>query len=151
MATPQTYHHQVSLGVMEIIIVRSSLTRISLNIMARQQLTTWRKLLGISISALSRSGDNRILMKKCNCWDKDPYRETPGPSTIIRSAQPGKGFDSMINVRHSGGNHFRYVAHPEIREAVTTLVMPDTLPGTNNSKVKGQSPGTMERIYIEFN
>lgn len=50
----------------------------------------------------------------------------------------------MINVRPIGGNRSRYIKCPEIREAVIALVKPDVLLGTNDSKVKGQSPSPMD-------
>jgi len=49
-----------------------------------------------------------------NLWGINLYPERPVPDWIE--------FDSMINVRPSGGNRSRYVESTKIRDAVTTIV-----------------------------
>jgi hypothetical protein len=49
-----------------------------------------------------------------NLWGINLYPERPASEWIE--------FDSMINVRPSGGNRSRYVERAEIRDVITTIV-----------------------------
>ncbi len=109
---------------MEIIIVRSSVTKASLNIMAQQQFGDMVKAVvdieqGImAIGGELHSDEEAVLLEQGslqrNLWGINLYPERPAEEWIE--------FDSMINVRPSGGNRSRSVERLEIREAVTAVV-----------------------------
>ncbi|MFO0699661.1 MAG: DUF5674 family protein [Nitrospira sp.] len=109
---------------MEIIIVRSSVTKTSLTIMAQQQFGDMVKAVvdieqGImAIGGELHSDEEALLLEQGslqrNLWGINLYPERPAAEWIE--------FDSMINVRPSGGNRSRYVERPEIREAVIAVV-----------------------------
>lgn len=109
---------------MEIIIVRTSVTTAALNAMAEQQFGDMVKAVvdidqGImAIGGELHSDEEALLLEhgslQKNLWGINIYPERPASERIE--------FDSMINVRPSGGNRSRYVERQEIRDAVTTIV-----------------------------
>lgn len=109
---------------MEIIIVRTSVTKAVLNTMAEQQFGDMVKAvvdIDQSIMAIGgelHSDEEALLLEEGslqkNLWGINLYPERPASEWIE--------FDSMINVRPSGGNRSRFVERPEIREAVTAIV-----------------------------
>jgi hypothetical protein len=109
---------------MEIIIVRTSVTKANLIVMAQQQFGDMVKAVvdidqGImAIGGELHSDEEALLLEhgslQRNLWGINLYPERPASEWIE--------FDSMINVRPSGGNRSRYVERPEIREAVTAIV-----------------------------
>lgn len=92
-------------GIMEIIIVRSSVTKTSLTIMAQQQFGDMVKAVvdieqGImAIGGELHSDEEALLLEQGslqrNLWGINLYPERPAAEWIE--------FDSMINVRPSGG------------------------------------------------
>lgn len=109
---------------MEIVIVRTSVTKGDLNAMARQQFGDMVKAvvdIDQGIMALGgelHSDEEAQLLEQGslqkNLWGINLYPGRPASEWIE--------FDSMINVRPSGGNRSRYVERPEIRDAVTAIV-----------------------------
>ena len=67
---------------------------------------------GASSAFLASRGQRMDVQK--NLWGINLYPERLVPEWIE--------FDSMINVRPSGGNRSRYVESAEIRDTVTTIV-----------------------------
>lgn len=109
---------------MEIIIIHANVAKIVLNEMATQQFGDMVKAVvdieqGIrAIGGELHSDEEALLLEQGsmqkNLWGINLYPERPASEWIE--------FDSMINVRPSGGNRSRYVERAEIREAVTTIV-----------------------------
>ena len=109
---------------MEIIIVRTSVTKAVLSTMAEQQFGDMVKAVvdvdqgTMAIGGELHSDEEAVLLEQGslqkNLWGINLYPERPASEWIE--------FDSMINVRPSGGNRSRYVEHAEIREAVTVIV-----------------------------
>ena len=109
---------------MEIVIVRTSVTTAALKAMAEQQFGDMVKAvvdIDQGIMALGgelHSDEEAQLLEQGslqkNLWGINIYPERPVSEWIE--------FDSMINVRPSGGNRSRYVERPEIRDAVMTIV-----------------------------
>ncbi len=109
---------------MEIILVRASVTKAVLNTMAKQQFGDMVKAVvdieqGImAIGGELHSDEEALLLeqgsRQRNLWGINLYPEHPVSEWIE--------FDSMINVRPSGGNRSRHVERAEIREAVTAIV-----------------------------
>ena len=109
---------------MEIIIVRTSVSKANLIVMAQQQFGDMVKAVvdieqGImAIGGELHSDEEAVLLEhgslQKNLWGINIYPERPDAEWIE--------FDSMINVRPSGGNRSRYVERQEIREAVTGIV-----------------------------
>jgi hypothetical protein len=109
---------------MEMIIVRTSVTKAILKTMAEQQFGDMIKAVvdidqGImAIGGELHSDEEALLLEhgslQKNLWGINLYPEHPVSEWIE--------FDSMINVRPSGGNRSRYVERPETREAVTVIV-----------------------------
>jgi hypothetical protein len=109
---------------MEIIIIRTSVKKADLSEMARQQFGDMVKAVvdidqGImAIGGELHSDEEAVLLEQGalqkNLWGINLYPERPASEWIE--------FDSMINVRPSGGNRSRYVERAEIRDAVMTLV-----------------------------
>ena len=109
---------------MEIIIIHANVAKIVLNEMAKQQFGDMVKAVvdieqGIrAIGGELHSDEEALLLEQGsmqkNLWGINLYPERPASEWIE--------FDSMINVRPSGGNRSRYVERAEIREAVTTIV-----------------------------
>lgn len=109
---------------MEIIIVRTSVTKADLIVMAQQQFGDMVKAVvdvdqGImAIGGELHSDEEAMLLEQGaaqkNLWGINLYPERPASEWIE--------FDSMINVRPSGGNRSRYVERAEIRDAVTAIV-----------------------------
>ncbi len=109
---------------MEITIVRTSVTKAELTAMATQQFGDMVKAVvdveqGImAIGGELHSDEEAMLLEQGalqkNLWGINLYPERPAEEWIE--------FDSMINVRPSGGNRSRYVEHPGIRQAVTAIV-----------------------------
>ena len=109
---------------MDITIIRDAVTRRELNDMAKQQFGDIVKAVvdvaqGImAIGGELHSDEEAMLLDQGsvqkNLWGINLYPERPVPEWIE--------FDSMINVRPSGGNRSRYVESAEIRDTVTTIV-----------------------------
>ncbi len=109
---------------MEISIIRENIRLETLRDMARQQFGDMVKAVvdseaGImAIGGELHSDEEAILLDAGSCqsnlWGINLYPEKP-PDEWIE-------FDSMINVRPSGGNRSRYVESGEIRDAVTRIV-----------------------------
>jgi hypothetical protein len=109
---------------MDITIVRASMTKAALRTIAEQQFGDMVKAVvdidqGImAIGGGLPSDEEALLLEQGslqkNLWGINIYPERPAPEWIE--------FDSMINVRPSGGNRSRYVEQAEIRDAVTAIV-----------------------------
>ena len=109
---------------MDITIIRDAVTRHELNDMAKQQFGDMVKAVvdveqGImAIGGELHSDEEAILLDQGsvqkNLWGINLYPERP--------AQEWIEFDSMINVRPSGGNRSRNVEQAEIRETITEIV-----------------------------
>jgi hypothetical protein len=109
---------------MNITIIRESVTRHELNEMAKQQFGDMVKAVvdveqGVmAIGGELQSDEEAVLLDQGsvqkNLWGINLYPERLVPEWIE--------FDSMINVRPSGGNRSRYVESAEIRDTVTTIV-----------------------------
>ena len=109
---------------MDITIIRDAVTRRELNDMAKQQFGDMVKAVvdvaqGImAIGGELHSDEEAMLLDQGsvqkNLWGINLYPERPVPEWIE--------FDSMINVRPSGGNRSRYVESANIRDTVTTIV-----------------------------
>ncbi len=99
------------------------MTKAVLNTMAKQQFGDMVKAVvdieqGImAIGGELHSDEEALLLeqgsRQRNLWGINLYPEHPVSEWIE--------FDSMINVRPSGGNRSRYVERAEIREAVTAI------------------------------
>ena len=100
------------------------MTKAVLNTMAKQQFGDMVKAVvdieqGImAIGGELHSDEEALLLeqgsRQRNLWGINLYPEHPVSEWIE--------FDSMINVRPSGGNRSRHVERAEIREAVTAIV-----------------------------
>jgi len=109
---------------MEIIVIRTSVRKADLGTMAQQQFGDMVKAVVdveqriMAIGGELHSDEEAILLEQGslqkNLWGINLYPERPVPEWIE--------FDSMINVRPSGGNRSRYVERAEIRDAVTAIV-----------------------------
>ena len=109
---------------MDITIIRDAVTRRELNDMAKQQFGDMVKAVvdvaqGImAIGGELHSDEEAMLLDQGsvqkNLLGINLYPERPVPEWIE--------FDSMINVRPSGGNRSRYVESANIRDTVTTIV-----------------------------
>lgn len=109
---------------MEIKIIRDTVTRHELNDMAKQQFGDMVKAFvdveqGImAIGGELHSDEEAVLLDQGsvqkNLWGINLYPERPLSEWIE--------FDSMINVRPSGGNRSRCVESAETRDIVTTMV-----------------------------
>ncbi|MGH7147191.1 MAG: DUF5674 family protein [Blastocatellia bacterium] len=109
---------------MEIRVVRDTVPRDELTEMAKQQFGDMVKAVvdveqGImAIGGELHSDEEAMLLDQGsvqrNLWGINLYPEKP--------VQEWVEFDSMINVRPSGGNRSRYVESAEIRAAVTKIV-----------------------------
>ena len=110
--------------MMEITIIRNTVTRRELSNMAKQQFGDMVKAVvdveqGImAIGGELHSDEEALLLDQGsaqkNLWGINLYPERPVPEWIE--------FDSMINVRPSGGNRSRSVECADLREAITTIV-----------------------------
>lgn len=109
---------------MEIRIVRDIVSRDELTEIAKQQFGDMVKAVvdveqGImAIGGELQSDEEAVLLDQGSAqrhlWGINLYPDKPLGDWIE--------FDSMINVRPSGGNRSRYVESSEIREAVTSVV-----------------------------
>lgn len=109
---------------MEILILRDAVTRHELNEMAKQQFGDMVKAVvdveqGImAIGGELHSDEEAMLLDQGsvqkNLWGINLYPERPASEWIE--------FDSMINVRPSGGNRSRYVENTEVRNTITIIV-----------------------------
>jgi len=109
---------------MEIKVVRDTVSRDELREIAKQQFGDMVKAVvdveqGImAIGGELHSDEEAMLLDQGSAqrhlWGINLYPDKPLDEWII--------FDSMINVRPSGGNRSRYVESSEIREAVTRIV-----------------------------
>jgi len=109
---------------MEIKIVRDTITKAELNEMAKQQFGDMVKAVVdveqriMTIGGELHSDEEAVLLDQGsaqkNLWGINLYPEQPIAEWIE--------FDSMINVRPSGGNRSRNVEQAEIREAITAIV-----------------------------
>jgi hypothetical protein len=110
--------------MMEIIVIRDVATKDFLQELARQQFGDMVKAVvdveqGImAIGGELHSDEEAILLDQGsmqgNLWGINLYPE--------KAAEEWIEFDSMINVRPSGGNRSRYVESAEIRELVAKIV-----------------------------
>jgi hypothetical protein len=110
--------------MIEILVIRTSVTKADLSRMAQQQFGDMVKAVvdiaqGImAIGGELHSDEEAILLEQGslqrNLWGINLYPERPASEWIE--------FDSMINVRPSGGNRSRYVERAEIRDTVTAIV-----------------------------
>jgi len=113
-----------SVRLMETRIIRNAVTRESLREMAMQQFGDMVKAVvdvELEIMAIGgelHSDEEAMLLdqgsQQPNLWGINLYPDKPAEEWIE--------FDSMINVRPSGGNRSRYVERPEIRDAVSRIV-----------------------------
>ena len=109
---------------MEIRVVRDTVSRDELTEIAKQQFGDMVKAVvdveqGImAIGGELHSDEEAVLLdqrsEQRHLWGINLYPDKPLNEWIE--------FDSMINVRPSGGNRSRYVESSEIREAVTRIV-----------------------------
>ena len=109
---------------MEIRVVRDIISRSELAEMAKQQFGEMIKAVvdvdsGImAIGGELHSDEEAVLLDQGSqlhhLWGINLYPDKPLSEWIE--------FDSMINVRPSGGNRSRYVESSELREAVTRIV-----------------------------
>jgi hypothetical protein len=109
---------------MEISIIRNAVTRESLREMARQQFGDMVKAVVdveqaiMAIGGELHSDEEAMLLdhgsQQANLWGINLYPEKPAEEWIE--------FDSMINVRPSGGNRSRSVERAEVRDAVTRII-----------------------------
>jgi hypothetical protein len=109
---------------MEIMVIRTSVTKTDLCTMAKQQFGDMVKAVvdveqGImAIGGELHSDEEAMLLEQGSLqrtlWGINLYPERPTSEWIE--------FDSMINVRPSGGNRSRYVERAEIRDAVMAIV-----------------------------
>ncbi|MDP3091464.1 MAG: DUF5674 family protein [Nitrospira sp.] len=109
---------------MEIKIVRDAITKAELNEMAKQQFGDMVKAVVdveqriMAIGGELHSDEEAMLLDQGsaqkNLWGINLYPEQPIAEWIE--------FDSMINVRPSGGNRSRDVERTEIRETITAIV-----------------------------
>lgn len=109
---------------MTIRVVRDTVSRDELTEIAKQQFGDMVKAVvdveqGImAIGGELHSDEEAMLLDQGSAqrhlWGINLYPDKPLDEWII--------FDSMINVRPSGGNRSRYVESSEIREAVTRIV-----------------------------
>ncbi len=109
---------------METMVIRTSVTKADLDTMAKQQFGDMVKAVvdieqGImAIGGELHSDEEAMLLEQGsqqrNLWGINLYPERPTTEWIE--------FDSMINVRPSGGNRSRYVEREEIRDAVIVIV-----------------------------
>jgi hypothetical protein len=109
---------------MEIRVVRDTVSRDELTEIAKQQFGDMVKAVvdveqGImAIGGELHSDEEAMLLDQGSAqrhlWGINLYPDKPLDEWII--------FDSMINVRPSGGNRSRYVESSEIREAITRIV-----------------------------
>lgn len=109
---------------MEIKVIRDALTRDDLQEMAKLQFGDMVKAVVdveqeiIAIGGELHSDEEAMLLdqgsSQHNLWGINLYPDKPAEEWIE--------FDSMINVRPSGGNRSRYVESAAIREAVNKIV-----------------------------
>ncbi|MDE0404105.1 MAG: DUF5674 family protein [Nitrospira sp.] len=109
---------------LEIILVRDIIDRTTLRDVAGRQFGDMVKAVVdveagmMAIGGELHSDEEAILLdngsRQSNLWGINLYPEKPSEEWIE--------FDSMINVRPSGGNRSRHIESVEIREAVTQIV-----------------------------
>jgi len=109
--------------MMEITIIRNAVTRCELSNMAKQQFGDMVKaVVGVEQGIMAIGGelhsDEEVLLldqgsAQKNLWGINLNPERQVPEWIE--------FDSMINVRPSGGNRSRSVERADLREAITTI------------------------------
>ncbi|MBX3332070.1 MAG: hypothetical protein KF722_16820 [Nitrospira sp.] len=105
-------------------VIRTSVMKADLDTMAKQQFGDMVKAVvdieqGImAIGGELHSDEEAVLLEQGsmqrNLWGINLYPE--------RQTSEWIEFDSMINVRPSGGNRSRYVERAEIRDAVITII-----------------------------
>lgn len=115
---------QYAVGSMEIRVIRDTVSRAELTEIAKQQFGDMVKAVvdveqGIlAIGGELHSDEEAVLLDQGSAqrhlWGINLYPDKPLNEWLE--------FDSMINVRPSGGNRSRYVESSEIREAVTRIV-----------------------------
>jgi hypothetical protein len=109
---------------MEIRVVRDTVSRDELTEIAKQQFGDMVKAVVdveqsiMAIGGELHSDEEAVLLDQGSAqrqlWGINLYPDKPRGEWVE--------FDSMINVRPSGGNRSRYVESSEIREAVTGIV-----------------------------
>jgi hypothetical protein len=115
---------QSCLLTMDIKIIRDAVTKAALNEMAKLQFGDMVKAVvdveqGVmAIGGELHSDEEAVLLDQGSVqkylWGINLYPEQPIAEWIE--------FDSMLNVRPSGGNRSRYVERAEIRETITAIV-----------------------------
>jgi hypothetical protein len=115
---------QAASNTMDIKIVREAITKTELDKLAKQQFGDMVKAVVdveqriMAIGGELHSDEEAVLLDQGsaqkNLWGINLYPEQPVSEWIE--------FDSMINVRPSGGNRSRYVESAEIRETLTAIV-----------------------------
>ena len=111
-------------STLEIIIIRDPISKAMLRDMASLQFGDMVKAVVdveaglMAIGGELHSDEEAVLLdegsRKSNLWGINLYPDKPSEEWIE--------FNSMINVRPSGGNHSRMVESGEIRKAITRIV-----------------------------
>jgi hypothetical protein len=80
---------------MEIVIVRTSVTKAALNAMAQQQFGDMVKAVVDIDQGIMAIGGDYTPTRKLSCWSKVRYRKTYGASIFIRNDQLRNGLSSI--------------------------------------------------------
>ena len=109
---------------MEIRVVRDTVSRDELTEIAKQQFGDMVKVVvdveqGIMAIGGELHSDEEAVLLDQGCVQRHLWGINLYPD---KGLNEWIEFDSMINVRPSGGNRSRYVESSEMREAVTTIV-----------------------------
>jgi hypothetical protein len=115
---------QYAVESMEIRVVRDTVSRDELTEIAKQQFGDMVKVVvdveqGIMAIGGELHSDEEAVLLDQGCVLRHLWGINLYPNKVLNEWIE---FDSMINVRPSGGNRSRYVESSEIREAVTRIV-----------------------------
>jgi len=115
---------QYAVESMEIRVVRDTVSRDELTEIAKQQFGDMVKVVvdvqqGIMAIGGELHSDEEAVLLDEGCVQQHLWGINLYPDKLLNEWIE---FDSMINVRPSGGNRSRYVESSEIREAVTRIV-----------------------------
>jgi hypothetical protein len=115
---------QYAVESMEIRVVRDTVSRDELTEIAKQQFGDMVKGVvdveqGIMAIGGELHSDEEAVLLDQGCVQRHLWGINLYPDKVLNEWIE---FDSMINVRPSGGNRSRYVESSEIREAVTRIV-----------------------------
>ena len=115
---------RVTIGPMEIRVVRDTVSRDELSEIAKQQFGDMVKAVvdveqGIMAIAGELHSDEEAVLLDQGSVQRHLWGINLDPGKPLDECIE---FDSMINVRPSGGNRSRYVESSEVREAVTRIV-----------------------------